>query len=374
MNIFIRYRDSGEYYGRYTDPQTGKRHTINLCTKDARQARSDLRGRVDALKRGLFQVIDQRREGPAATLAELFARYRERAACQPSTARHNVHAVGLLLWHAGHPTAESQPSSVLTRDLVRTCQANILGAAGAGPEVRRRASVTANSLRRQARSLFTPALLDDYAAAKLHLPTVADFMRAPALPVAAASYSLPPAELIARLREAAPHLRATDPNGYRIYLLAAGVGLRKAEIAFARWDWIQTVDGRPVLAVQDNEEFRTKSARPRVVPLDLLGAGQPFQSLQELRIARLGAGVDYILDGHMTERNDWSFRRFSAWLQKLGWTRHKQAHELRKLFGSYLCQSAGLSVAQDLLGHAQVSTTKAYYVGQVRLPTAAIPL
>jgi integrase len=374
MNVFVRYPESGEYYGRFTDPTTGKRCTVNLRTRDVRQAKADLRARVSALKRGLFQVIDQRRAEAPCALAALFEEYGRRAACQPATARHNVLAVRGLLRHAGRPVDEGQPSSVLNRDLVRDAQAALLRAVGEGPEARRRASVTANSLRRQARSLFTPELLDDYQRAGLHLPTVSDFMRAPALPVPTAAFTLPPATLVQAMREAAPKLQASDPNTFRIYLLAAGAGLRKREIAFARWDWIQTIDGRPVLAVQGNEEFRTKSARPRLVPLDLLGEGQPFRSLQELRITRLGPGADYLLDGHLTERTDWAFRRFSAWLHGLGWTRVKQAHELRKLFGSYLCQSAGLSVAQDLLGHAQVSTTKAYYVGQVTLPTAAIPL
>lgn len=116
------------------------------------------------------------------------------------------------------------------------------------------------------------------------------------------------------------------------------------------------------------EDFRPKSGHDRMVPLEPIA----YEELASMRIPRIDDALEHILVGHKTERYDQAFDRFSAWMNGLGWTRKKKAHELRKIFGSYVNQQAGLSAAQDLLGHADPNTTKGYYVAAVDLPQIKI--
>jgi len=50
------------------------------------------------------------------------------------------------------------------------------------------------------------------------------------------------------------------------------------------------------------------------------------------------------------------------WLRSKGITAHKPIHELRKEFGSWMTERAGIYVAQKQLGHSNIQTTASHYV------------
>ena len=89
--------------------------------------------------------------------------------------------------------------------------------------------------------------------------------------------------------------------------------------------------------------------------------GDVLRILKEMRIPRVDDEPAFLLEGDEAERLA-VWPRFSKWMQSVGWNRRKKAHELRKLYGSEVSKQAGISVAQDLLGHAHISTTKGFYV------------
>lgn len=384
MNVYQRYLPDPTYYGRFTFQ--GKRYLRNLGTPNKEDALSNLRKIVRALEDGRFAEVEatkQRRD--SAKLSALFAAYEHSALILKSVRKNNVSALRSLIRHAlaGHETAESDtidalPVTVLTAALMRNLQTNLIRAAGADNFKQDTARITANSIRRQARSLFTPNLLPAYS--DLKLPDLAPFLAVRPVKEPPKLYKLPKPELVAKIRAAAPDLASTDPakrdlNAYRIYLLALGSGLRANEIAWVRWDWIEEIPATattPVsyqIRIQTTEDFRPKGKRLRLVPLEAAAYAQ----LAALRIPKLDpTEPDYILDGHKTERTKRAFQRFSAWMISLGWTRKKKAHELRKIFGSIVCQQAGLSAAQDLLGHSSPNTTKGYYVEAMELPRIKI--
>jgi integrase len=66
------------------------------------------------------------------------------------------------------------------------------------------------------------------------------------------------------------------------------------------------------------------------------------------------------------------FERLSAWLRKHGVTARKPIHELRKEFGSMVNRKHGLSAAKDLLRHADVGITAAYYIDSPRKATSGL--
>ena len=54
-------------------------------------------------------------------------------------------------------------------------------------------------------------------------------------------------------------------------------------------------------------------------------------------------------------------RRLAAWAVKQGLDRHVHPHMLRHSFASHLLQSSGdLRAVQELLGHANITTTQVY--------------
>jgi integrase len=364
--------ESPNWYGRVRFQ--GREYARELGTPDRRRAETILRRFQKALELNRFDVLDEtKKRRHFATLGQIFDAYRRTSPLPRRTVENNIGAMRALIRRAQTTDAsdaqiDAHSSSVLTAALVHDFQSHQLAGAGEDQLKRNSATVTANSIRRQARSIFSVTARTYYRG--LHLPTIADFLSARPLKEPSRYVRLPDQSIIDAIRAAAPALKTTDPNAYRIYLLAFGCGLRRKEIAFARWTWIrkQELADRYYIIVQTETDFRPKSGRDRDVPLEM----QTYRELSALRIPRIDGAVDYILDGHKTERYDLAFDRFSAWMKGLGWQTRKQAHELRRIFGSYVTAQAGLSAAQDLLGHSDPSTTKAYYVAPLTLPELKI--
>src|SRR5262249_19786842 len=61
-------------------------------------------------------------------------------------------------------------------------------------------------------------------------------------------------------------------------------------------------------------------------------------------------------------RCDDVFERLTSWLRDHGIKSVRPIHELRKAFGSVICQKAGIHQASIALRHADIRTTSAVYV------------
>jgi integrase len=61
-------------------------------------------------------------------------------------------------------------------------------------------------------------------------------------------------------------------------------------------------------------------------------------------------------------RCDDVFERLTVWLREHGIKSVRPIHELRKAFGSVICQKAGIHQASIALRHADIRTTSAVYV------------
>jgi integrase len=215
---------------------------------------------------------------------------------------------------------------------------------------------TVKSVMRQARSIFAARFLVRKTFGSVH-GQLDGFRLAPLAKAPKCRYTLPSTNLIDRTWQALPGLTETDPSATVAFLLAATAGLRKGEIAAARWDWIDWERG--TMHIRCEHDFTPKSGEERLVgiPADVLGR------LKDMR--RPGR---YVLPGTDTERKELVFRRLSAWMRDLGWNRVKTVHELRKLFGAQVATQAGLYVAQRALGHASPTVTNDHYADLVNAP------
>jgi integrase len=366
MNVRQRYLAKGDltYYGRFRFG--GKQYLRNHGTTRKEQALKNLKALYDHVRNGRFAEMEALKERRGmATLGEVFTAYLAGALeIKPLTARHNVAALRVILSHTYDGNVDALRVSDLVPAVLQTYQQDVVKAAGTDLIAQDRARSTANSVWRQAKSVFTKKCRHLYTA--LQLPDITPFLTHALLKEGRPSYRVPPGDLVARTVEAGFRLRETDPAVHVAFLLAAGLGLRRDEILHARWSWITEENGRHFLGVQTTEDFRPKGRDDRKIPME----PAIFDALAQLRIPLLStAAPDFIL---VASDKGKVFRRLSAWMRGLGWTTKKQAHELRKLYGSRVATEHGLFVAQRLLGHKDPGMTSRYYAGLTTIPDVRI--
>lgn len=387
MNVYQRYIANGDstYYGRFSAPDpdrhgSRKRFLRNLGTPNREEALKKLRGIAKAAEAGRWAALDDTKlRQELASIGDVIACLQSRWTGGPRSLSAYVTSLRCTMrWarpelhDATDDSLAQQSTRILTPDLMRDMQTEILKSAGDDCTRQDSARTTANTHRRNVRAMFGSRLRDIYL--HLVLPRSLDaFLAVKPLREPTRQFRMPPADLLANIRIASAALRQADANGYRIFLLSLGAGLRRNEISHARWSWLRTVDTpqgpRHTMTIQTEPDFRPKGRRSRTIPIEPV----TFAALQQLRIAPAdGTAPVYILEGGLSERTQLAFARFGEWLTGLGWDRRKKAHELRKVFGSYVNEQCGLSAAQDLLGHSTPNLTKSYYVGQVNLPQVRV--
>lgn len=310
-------------------------------------------------------------------LPEVYSTYE--AAATIKTAPRNVKMMRHLLKVAGKDPEGS--TSQLGAHTVWEFQQAMSKAAGEHDQVKRgRAVISANSILRQARSLFAAPVMPAYK--ELVLPDLMGFLKAPKLKGPAVQYVAPPRAVIERIGAEYPELKATDPGAYAVFLLGAFLGLRNNEVRVSEWAWVEQ-DGAGVwwLRLATKPHWRTKTSRARDVEI-------PPGVLAELQAVR-GASVEGIAGDpaflvpahHATERNARVFRRLNLWLRARGLTAEafpKGFYELRKYFVNRAAWAGGTYRAARAAGNSP-AVVERYYSDSggrapVEMPAPAAPV
>lgn len=166
------------------------------------------------------------------------------------------------------------------------------------------------------------------------------------------------------LQQAIRDVRPTEPEVFKILLLALGAGLRRDEIDTLTWkqiDW-----RRHIIRIETNEHTAAKndgSEAPVDVDPELLRLlRDDFESSQsEFVIASAVKPRPHITTYHPYRCNRLE-KKAIAWLREKGVTAQKPLHSLRKEFGSLICAQAGIFAANEALRHKNISLTRDYYV------------
>ena len=208
------------------------------------------------------------------------------------------------------------------------------------------ASITANMTLRMVKSLFSARMLECYG----NLPEeILLFKKVRPLPVRHPQYSVSDKkEAMARVIAECEALKEKDPDAYLAYWLMLHCGLRRGEVAAAKWDWV-TERG---LHVRSDDNFQTKSGQSRLVPLS------------EAQVAHLRAfqGTNtFILGGAYTSCYRVHPDRVGRIIRRAGISGSKSVHELRKYYGANAATQLGLFAAQKYLGHHSPEITSRYY-------------
>lgn len=278
-----------------TDPRTHEEHEFRRATKTA-----DLRLAVYRASTWVDEFIatvhasrlpTMGSSSSWASLDQVKEVYLRAAACAPATRKKNFQRLeGIVedMYSARNPALGSVSTEIFDGRLARLWQLQRKSDAEgthlphdeAACEQSKRG---ANAVYRQARSVFSAAMLRAYEDAGLRLsPHVAAFARQGFLPAAPP----PPAEqidaaVVAKIWRLMPRLREVRPAIWAAVLLMFRGGCRNSEAAKARWSWLlPALSGEFALQIHTRGDFKPK-ARPRLIRL----APEVVKLLQTVQLA-----------------------------------------------------------------------------------------
>ena len=268
--------------------------------------------------------------------------------------RFDYRAGGRDAWSA---KVDTVPLDKLTADAVQRWRLRYLEKAGRAPDAVRRAQNSANSIIRNARSLFSEKALK-FVKAKLVLPEPLPFADAKLEKRGSTRYisKIDAPSLIALAK------KELKGEPLKIFYLGLLCGLRKREIDLLQWREVDFTSGQ--IRVEATEYFQPKS-EDSIGQIDL-----DNEFLELLRSWKAQDGGEFVVSSsrplrHHLSRTNYRctphFEELYSWLRSKGIVARKPLHELRKELGAILASKNGIFAAQSVLRHAQISTTAAYY-------------
>jgi len=261
--------------------------------------------------------------------------------------------------HRGGYQIDAIPLARLTPQKIQQWKRTFLAEAAPYPVSQRSAKVSINSFLRQARSLFSRKILRHRGEVKL--PDLLPFAGVEFEPRQSLKYrsAFDVQTLIAAARD---ELASSDPEVFKVFLLAVMVGLRRKEIDLLEWDSLLWDSG--VVRVQATQHFDGKSQ-------DSLGDVFVDNELLEIfRGYRARATGPFVIESdgqpqpgerHLRYRCKAIFVRMTKWLRQHGVKGNKPLHTLRKEFGSQICAVHGIHAASRQLRHADIAITNMFY-------------
>lgn len=351
----------------------GKQVARKTAFTDKKQALDAARSHLFALNNERFDVANALRLRKAAIklrLDELVSAYLHAppapGRANDKTRRANVHTLKTIVRrvHGKDFDVDGASVSILDGDLIWNFKQKVqIEAAEEDEERRLQLYRSANSLLRQARSLFTSDLLEYYDRSEhMPLPDLTKFREAECFSGAGKfEYHAPGDAIISKTFADLERLRTGDVaanrpidlNAYKACWLAIGFGLRASEIREARRRWFMPIEG----AIWCCGDVLAKNRRFPRVRVQLGAWDQLGPLIEHLR------PDEYLIAGSATERSGDVFRRISAWMRNLGWQTQHHVHEFRAWAGCQIAENAprGIIDAQTFMRHASYMTTETYY-------------
>lgn len=269
---------------------------------------------------------------------------------------------GTAEWRAA---VDKLPLSLLDSANVNAWQVAYRKAKPASPDAQRKALNSARSIVRNAKALFGVKIakaLRDVAGLSLPEP----------LPMADVSLT----ELFGKktktryqsridaeklLRTASRELAQSQPEAFKVLVLALCCGLRKREIDCLLWRQVD-LDGA-VIRIEATEHFRPKSEDSAGdVDLD----PELIALLRHWKTTTMG---EFVIEGRdntnfksrVSYRCETVYATLYEWLRKQGVSAQKALHELRKEAGALVAKTAGIYAASRLLRHSDIRVTADFY-------------
>lgn len=270
--------------------------------------------------------------------------------------RHDYVHGGAAKWR---DQVDKFPLADLTPDKVKQWRTSYIGRFDSQPLKRGSAQQTAASIIRSAKALFSPKVIRHLGIA---LPSPLPFDGVDLGKRPRTRYkSKVNAPLLATM--AHQELKDTDPEQFKIFLLAFGAGMRRSEIDRLTWKQFNWTRGTITIESSEYGTVKTESSADEIdVGADLLDyfkqamAKSKSEFVIESKAAPTAAPHwnRYRCDGH--------FKAMLEWLRSKGITARNPLHTLRKEFGSLINQQFGIFAASAALRHSNITITREAYV------------
>lgn len=245
-----------------------------------------------------------------------------------------------------------------------------MASAGDDPVRQRAARISANSFLRRAKSLFAPSVTKHLERVTLPIPQPFDgveFYRRTSMRYHSSF------DVFQLIEGANKELASSEPEQFKIFLLAVMAGLRRREIDTLEWSAFRWDNG--IIRIEPTKWFHPKSE-------DSIGDVEIDPELVEVfRGYHAKAKGPFVIESKVQPRLDvkWEhyrctsvFENVITWLQRKGVTTKTPLHTLRKEFGSRVAAEHGIYAASRLLRHADITTTAQYYLDKKKRVTTGL--
>ena len=250
--------------------------------------------------------------------------------------------------------------SILTSSGIQKWREAFLVRAGNDPVKQRTARVSVNTFIREARAFFSARYLEQLDSILLPdpLPFTGVRLEKRSMPKYQSGF-----DVLELIRSAGSELAESEPEQFKVFVLAVMAGLRRLEIDLLEWARFNWAAG--TISVTPTEFFRTKSedsVRSVWIPPQMLEAFLGYQARATGRFVIESRGRPIVGRHFSHYRCQTTFEKLLAWLRVKGVGGFKPLHMLRKEFGSLIAQQFGIYAAKEVLGHADITTTASHYL------------
>lgn len=254
---------------------------------------------------------------------------------------------------------DSTPLAFVTPERITQWRVRYVQAAG-NPLAQNSARVSAASIIANSKALFSKKVL---AHVKLTLPNPLPFAGVDRGKLPRARYRSK-VRIEALTKAAYGELKNTQPEAFKIYLLALGAGLRRGEIDCLTWEQFDFESC--TLSVEVNQYGGTKTdSSAEIIDLSTDVAAY-FEAERERSNSEFVIESAADPKAHSKHWNHYRcgghFRALINWLRSQGVTDHTPIHSLRKEFGSLINKEFGIFAASAALRHSNIGITRAHYV------------
>jgi integrase len=286
------------------------------------------------------------------------------AGIEGDKSRYDYKGGGAAAWRA---KVDSVKLSTVTPEKVKAWQNAYVAKAGEDPEAERRAKISANSFRRQAGALFSDKSKENEGVLSgirkiMRLPDELPFSGVKGFGKLSMKYQSK-FNALSLLSAARDELAPSNPEAFKVLVLALCCGLRRNEID--KLMWLQVDLDKGVLRIEPTKHFRPKSQDsigdvdldPEIVALmrGWKAKGKGAFVVESEVLPRLGGNS-------MHYRTNCIMNHLGAWLRTQGVQDRKFLHVLRKEFGSLVAQEHGIYAASRALRHGDIQVTAQHYL------------
>lgn len=273
---------------------------------------------------------------------------------------------GLKTWRA---KVDAVALDTITPAEILSWKNKRLRCAETDPLARRRAVVTVNSLIRNAKSLFGKKLLP-FIEQSITLPRPLPF-EGVALEKEPSLRYISKIDPIAILEKAREELAKTEPEAFKVMILALVCGLRRAEIDNLLWRAFDFSNSTLCVESSEFHELKSEDSAGKVdLEAETLALFHAYRAKKPKAVFVVESPLKHDSKAKAGRyRCNPVFKKVLTWLRKHGVDGHKPIHTLRKEIGSIIASEYGIFAASRYLRHADIHITSAFYADKKKAIT-----